>query len=431
MKVLVLAAGKSKRMSPVSDKNFLNFLGKTLIERQLEALKAAGFDDIVLVAGAHNKERMSELGVKVVEQTAFTQGMSAAVLAAESEIASGPVLIFSSNDVVDQSAFEMIMEASKGEADSYILGKKVEQYFPGGYLEVDESGMMKSIVEKPGAGNEPSDLVNLVVHLHMNPADLIGRLKAASSSQDDHYEVALDEMIGEGKKLQVVEYDGFWQPVKFPWHVHAVWKYFFEKAEKGVSEEAQIAESAVINGDVIIEEGVKIFDGAVINGPVYIGKNSVVANGSLVRDSHLGEDSVIGFATELARSFLGDEVWTHSNYIGDSVIGSNVSFGAGAVTGNLRLDEENVMSERDGQKVDSQTNKLGLITGDHVRVGVNVSTMPGVSIGSNSAVGPGVILNESVGENSFVRMSSEIKQSENRLDISKLSRKALKDKLED
>lgn len=430
MKVLVLAAGKSKRMRPIEDKNFLNFLGQSLIERQLDALKAAGFDDIVLVAGEHNIERLGALGHDVVEQTDFSQGMSAAVLAAKDKIAGEPVLIFSSNDVVDQSAFDSIMTASKGDSDSYILGKKVEQYFPGGYLEVDGDGMMKSIVEKPGAGNEPSDLVNLVVHLHMNPDELIAKLESVGSEADDHYEVALDQMIGDGKKLQVVEYDGFWQPVKFPWHVHSVWKYFFEKAEKGISDSAQIAPSAVINGDVIIEDGVKIFDNAVVNGPAYIGRGSVVATNALVRDSHVGEECVVGFGTEVARSFWGREVWTHSNYIGDSVIGNNVSFGAGMVTGNLRLDEENVQVERDGSKVDAQTNKVGLITGDDVRIGINTSTMPGVSIGNNSVVGPGISINQNIPDNSFVRGSVELKISENRMDVSKLGRMDMKNQLD-
>ncbi|MBT4916832.1 hypothetical protein HON58_00145, partial [Candidatus Peregrinibacteria bacterium] len=304
-----------------------------------------------------------------------------------------------------------------GDSDSYILGKKVDEYFPGGYLEVDGNGLISGIVEKPEPGSEPSDLVNLVVHYHKHASKLIEYLEKAESESDDLYEVTLDKLIKDGVKMEAVEYDGFWQPIKFPWHVHEVFRYFFDKVGKSISPDAEVAESATIKGHVVIESGAKIFDNAVINGPAYIGKGSIVANNALVRDSHLGANCVIGYSTEVARSFLGHDVWTHSNYIGDSVIGNNVSFGAGTVTGNLRLDEKNICVELDGQKVDSGVNKFGLVTGDNVRAGVNTSFMPGIKIGADSFIGAGIVVAENIPEKSFVRGSFELKISENKIEI--------------
>ena len=65
MKVLVLAAGRSKRMKPVNDKNFLNFLGKSLIEWQMETLSKAGFKDVILVGGSHNIGQFKILSEKL------------------------------------------------------------------------------------------------------------------------------------------------------------------------------------------------------------------------------------------------------------------------------------------------------------------------------------------------------------------------------
>ena len=415
MKVLLLAAGRSKRMKPIEDKNFLNFVGKPLIQHQLELLHESGLNDVVVVGGAHNMEKIKDLGaalgvnVEVVEQEDLEMGMAGAVLSAKG-LLNGPVIIFSSNDVVEVSALKAIM-AAEG-ADSYLLGYKVSEYFPGGYLEVSD-GFVSNIVEKPGAGNEPSDLVNLVVHRHENPAALIAALEAVKSENDDKYEVALAAMMKDGVKFKAVEYSGVWQPIKFPWHILPVFKYFFEKAAKGVAKGAKVAEGAVINGDVIIEDGAKIFDGAVINGPCYIGKNAVIATNSLVRESNVGEGCVIGFSTEVARSYLGSDVWTHSNYIGDSVIENNVSFGAGTVTGNLRLDEANVLI--DG--CDSGSNKFGAVIGSNVRVGVNTSLMPGVRVGGGSFIGAGIVLAQDIPDKSFVRGSWELKISENKQDV--------------
>lgn len=405
-------------MKPVEDKNFLKFLGKPLLMWQVEMVKKAGFEEIVVVGGAHNLSRIKALFgemVQVVEQNDLEEGMCGAVLAGREIIGDCAVMIFSSNDVVDESAFELIKEAfERGDADSYLLGKKVDKYFPGGYLEVDEDGLIKNIVEKPGEGKEPSDMVNLVVHLHKDSAKLFEYLAKVKSDADDKYEVALAEMMKDEVTMKAVSYDGFWQPIKYPWHVNPVFKYFFEKAEKGVAKSAKIAEKAIVRGDVIIGENVKIFDNAVVQGPCYIGDNSVIANNALVRESHIGSGCVIGFSSEVARSFLGNEVWTHSNYIGDSILGNNVSFGAGAVTGNLRLDEKNIVV--DG--VDSGSNKLGLICGDNVRVGVNTSLMPGVKIGSGSFIGAGIVVAQDVEPKSFVRGSWELKISENKTNIS-------------
>ena len=172
----------------------------------------------------------------------------------------------------------------------------------------------------------------------------------------------------------------------------------------------------------MIEEGVKIMDNAVIVGPAYIGKNSVVATNALVRDSHIGENCVIGFGTEIARSHLGNNVWTHTNYIGDSVIGNNVSFGAGTVTGNLRLDEGNIQVNISGEKIDSGMNKFGLVTGDNVRVGINTSFMPGVKIGKNCMIGGGIIVANDVEDNKFVYGKMELVVKDNKIDVGKINR---------
>jgi len=435
MKVVMLAAGRSKRMKPIEDKNFLSFLGKPLIVHQLEIIRKAGLKEIILVGGKHNLEKIEgmakslKMKIQVVEQKNLDLGMCGAVLAAKDLIKNEEVMVLSSNDVVDLKAFQLVMKADDRQAESFILGKKVFEYFPGGYLEIDKKGYIKNIVEKPEPGTEPSNLVNLVVHVHKNANKLVQYLEKVSSRNDDLYEQALAKMIKDGIKMKAVEYDGFWQPLKYPWHIHSVFKYLFGKAEKKIAKSAKIAKGAIINGEVIIGENVRVFDGAVINVPCYIGDDTIVATNALVRDSNVGKNCVIGYSTEVARSFLGDEVWTHSNYIGDSVIGNNVSFGAGTVTGNLRLDEKNVQVYYEGKKIDAHTNKFGAIIGNDVRVGVNTSLMPGVKIGSGSFIGAGIVVPENVPDKSFVRGEWKLKVSENKEDIAAIDRTEFKKRM--
>jgi len=438
MRVLLLAAGRSKRMQPIPDKNFLLFNGRPLIVHQIHALMDAGFDDFVVIGGKHNLEALRELpsnhglpgNFTFVEQVNLDEGMAGAVVATKDILDDEPVCIVSANDVVDPKAYSLVLdEIMRTEAESLIVGKKVTEYFPGGYLEIDDQGMITSIIEKPKPGSEPSDLVNIVIHCHKSPAKLVEVIEATKSDNDDRYEVAMDTMIKDGVKMKALEFDGFWQPIKFPWHVFKVMDFFFEKMDKYISEEAEIADTAVIKGNVIIKEGAKIFENAVVSGPAYIGKNVIVANNSLVRGSMINEGSVVGYSTEIARSYLGPDVWTHTNYIGDSVLASNVSFGSGAVTGNLRLDEGEISMNVKGEKMGTGSNKFGLVCGENIRVGINTSFMPGVTIGSDTIIGAGLSIGQDIEAGKFVKGRVELEIRDNKASLDPDTRGEMKGKL--
>lgn len=424
MKVLLLAAGRSRRVKPIEDKNFLKFFGMTLIEHQLSRLQKAGFKDVLVVAGAHNIEQLKKMakpfGAKVFEQKNLEEGMADAVLSVEKAVGDDDLFIVSSNDVVEVEAYEAMKKALKSKADSYLLAYKVKEYFPGGYLKLDGK-RITGIVEKPEPGKEPSDFINLVLHIHRKPKDLFAALKKVSSSRDDRYELALDKLMKE-RTFEAVPYAGYWQPIKFPWHILDLMKHGFSELKRSIHKSAQIAKTAVINGSVVIEEGVKIFDHAVIQGPAYIGKKSVIANNALVRESIIGDRCVMGFSTEVARSFIGDDCWFHSNYVGDTVMGDDCSFGAGAVCANLRLDEKNIG--------DSGRNKLGPILGSHIRVGVQTSLMPGIRVGSNTLITSGLTIAQDIEEGKFVsggKIELDIKDNRAKLDSGK--REQMKKKL--
>lgn len=428
MKVLLLAAGRSRRVKPIEDKNFLKFAGKTLLEHQLDTLKRVGLIDLVIVGGSHNLEKLRELAApyeaQVVEQKNLDEGMAGAVLSMETVLKPGEsLLVVSSNDVLAQSAFEAMLKAQSSSAEAYLLAYEVKEYFPGGYLKIDGSRII-DIVEKPGAGNEPSNLVNIVLHAFKNPQVLFAALRSVSSERDDRYELALQTLMSE-HNFEAVPYTGFWRPIKFPWHVLDLMQFSFKVMGARIHPSVQIAETAVIKGDVVLEEGVKVFDHATIVGPAYIGKNTVVANNALVRESMIGDNSVVGYSSEIARSFIGDNCWFHSNYVGDTVMGDDCSFGAGAICANLRLDEKEISSA--GQA--TGRNKLGPILGSHIRIGVQTSLMPGIRIGSNSMITSGLVIAEDIEEGKFVSGKTELSIKENTAQLDVSARADMKKKL--
>lgn len=414
MKVLILAAGQGKRMWPIkTDKCLIPFLGKPLLYHNLKQIKENVKQvEFVIVTAPQNKAAVEkvakELGLsyQVVIQKK-SKGMADAVLSARDYLEGG-VLIVNAEDQLDPRVYKSVVDM-RDEADAVAAGLKVDKYFPGGYLKVDGDKVV-GIIEKPVEGKEPSDLVKLVVDYFRDGRKLVEYLEKSRSDQDDVYEVALGKMIKDGLDVKFAKYDGMWIPLKYPWHVLDVMTYLLSKVEQKISPRAKVSEKAIIEGKVIIEDGARVFEGAIIKGPCYIGKNCIVGNNSMVRESDLEEGCVTGFNSDITRSYIGANSWFHTNYIGDSVIEGDFGMGSGAVLANLRLDNYTI---RVGpEKVDSNRHKLGLMAGKGSRVGVNASTMPGARIGSNSLVGPGVVLYGDVEENKKVLVKQELEITE-------------------
>ena len=65
MKVVFLCGGVGRRMAPITgDKSLLRFLGKTLLEHQIEKALAAGLDQFVLVGNPGNLGKMREVAAQ-------------------------------------------------------------------------------------------------------------------------------------------------------------------------------------------------------------------------------------------------------------------------------------------------------------------------------------------------------------------------------
>jgi NDP-sugar pyrophosphorylase family protein len=401
MKVVFLGGGVGKRMSPSSeDKFLLRFLGKTLLQYHVGQAKKAGLNDFIVVGNPSNIDRINAVAQTIsgIELAFAVQekplGMADGLQASQKLLGDEPIIVVNPNDVLDATAYTSIIQAhQKGSAASYLLACEVKEYFPGGYLVLGQGEGVKAIIEKPGKGNEPSNLVNVVVHLHTKPKQLLQHIASAVSSKDDIYERALSDMMEAGQVVKAVSYNGFWKAIKYPWDILSVTEHFLKQGKKSISPKAKIAKTAVIEGDVIIEDGVRVLENAVIKGLCYIGRNSVIGNNALIRDnSHIGEGCVVGYGTEIKRCYIGDNCWFHRNYFGDSVIGNDCSFGAGTVSANLRLDNGNITVRVGDEDIDTGSNKLGAIVGDGVRTGINVGIMPGVRLGAGCFVGPHVCL---------------------------------------
>lgn len=399
--LIILAGGASSRMWPLREKSLLRFGTEPLLLRQLRRYAALGLRKVVIVANPDSENdirslaaSISEVDVSVVVQPT-AKGMGDALLCAAKVIdADYPIYVVQVHDVVDDQLHQDLLAAYQTDPSAtYIAGYEQAEYFPGGYLIVDSVGRINGIVEKPGAENRPSNLVNIVAHIHNSSEQLFTALRdeyARDLPTDDHYERAMDRLMKE-QSYRVVPYRGAWNALKFPWHVLDIMNYFLSQIDgQVVAETAFIAKSASLVGNVYVGEGAKVFPGAAIVGPAYIGAHTVVGNNALVRNSMVLDHCNVGFTTEVARSYVADHCDMHACRVLDSVFAPYVNFSAGCTTANLRIDRGKVPSYVKGNRMDTGRDKLGAVIGYGAFLAVDVMTMPGVKIGERTQVGPGM-----------------------------------------
>ena len=424
--VVILAGGQGRNFAPlVTNKTLFPFMGQPLLGHQLIQLRRVGFANILVASNADNEAYLQSLDIPNLNIQTKLQpqplGMADAVLNLAEKIGEQPIIIINAVDVVNDNLFEdLLHEIQNDPQKNMVTGIEVTSHFPGGYLQLQGENQVSSIIEKPQPGKEPSNLVSLVFHYFSQPKKFFRLLKRETDAAkqtslsgsgsgsgsgnnngskiltDDIYEQALTELM-QTEKFSFIRYQGYWQKLKYPHYVLDMMKLFLEKRLKPqIDPTAQLHPQAVIEGPVFIDAKAKIEAGAVIKGPAYIGKGAIVGNHTLVRDSMVESKAIIGFGSEVARSYIGPECALHANFIGDSVLEAEVNPSFGTATANWRLDKKNVMLRVDDKKIETQRDKLGAILAKGVFSGVNCSFMPGVTVGAHTKIYPQTIVRKAL-----------------------------------
>ncbi len=172
-----------------------------------------------------------------------------------------------------------------------------------------------------------------------------------------------------------------------------------------------LPEVSLVGDRIVICPGVRIHPGVVIEGPVFIGRDVEIRPGAYIRGGvWIGDRSVVGANTEIKRAILLPHAKApHLNYVGDSILGSDVNLGAGTILSNFRHDGKEVRIAANGHPIGSGRRKLGAVLGDGVLTGCNCVLHPGVVVGRGTQIYPGVQLRSGIyPDQSIVKLRQEI-----------------------
>lgn len=150
-----------------------------------------------------------------------------------------------------------------------------------------------------------------------------------------------------------------------------------------------------IDADIAVHRTALIEPGAVLKGPLIVGPHCFVAAGAYLRGGGwLDEGCIVGPGAELKTSvlFSGTKL-AHFNFVGDSVLGSNVNLEAGSIVCNYRneRDDKRVRVRIGDRLQDTGCDKFGALLGDGVRLGANAVLAPGAIIEAGFVVGRGEV----------------------------------------
>jgi len=179
------------------------------------------------------------------------------------------------------------------------------------------------------------------------------------------------------------------------------WKYLEQSEElikeifpqtKGLIEEnVSVKGTLFLGNESVIKSGTRIEGFVTIGDNCVIGPNAFLRNGTVIEsNSHIGN-------CEIKNSIIlnGANI-PHFSYVGDSIIGENVNFGAGSKVANLRFDNSNVQVTIDGIKKDTGRRKLGTLVNSDTKIGCNAVLNAGTMIGKNCKIFPNTFVNRNL-----------------------------------
>jgi bifunctional UDP-N-acetylglucosamine pyrophosphorylase/glucosamine-1-phosphate N-acetyltransferase len=387
MQTVILAAGEGTRMRPLTatvPKPMLPVADRPLCAHTADAAVAAGASELVFVVGYEGdavREHFGESyrGVPVQYATQTEQlGTAHAVEQALPHL-DGDFVVLNGDDLYDEDAIEALFEAGPA-----VGAYRVEDPRPYGVFSLDGDRVV-DVVEKPG--EPPSDRVN--VGAYRFPAGAAEWFADVEMSERGEYEITdVVERLLADRDVRAVPVER-WLGVGRPWELLAANEWKIAELDRRI--DGDVRGDADLRGTVVVEDGATVEPGVVVEGPALIRDGAEVGPNAYVRGATLVESGCkVGHGCEVKNSVLmADAAVPHVSYVGDSLLGPDVNFGAGTQVANLRHDDADVKQTVKGERVSTGRRKYGVVAGPGAKTGVNTSLAPGVVLSANATTEAG------------------------------------------
>jgi UDP-N-acetylglucosamine diphosphorylase / glucose-1-phosphate thymidylyltransferase / UDP-N-acetylgalactosamine diphosphorylase / glucosamine-1-phosphate N-acetyltransferase / galactosamine-1-phosphate N-acetyltransferase len=420
--VIILAAGASNRMFPLSSsghKSFISVAGQSLLQRTITQLIEKDFTNLYVVVSSADQAHQVITGIQEYLRTHFNNfeihivvqdeptGMGDAVLATKHQYPdvakNEQFAVVGPYGLEVGNSLELLADAVRTEQQELphaILVTHTDEPWHYGIIDIHSHDSERNhfsvsgIIEKPNQGEEPSNYKIQLAYLLQNS---FWSILESTDSEQYSFETALNVAI-DSESVLAVESTSALPSLKYAWNLLDITESVLQnQAGTDIHPNAQVAKTAILDdssGPIVIERQAVVGDFAKIVGPAYVGAFSFVGDYSFVRHSCIEAEATVGANTEVVRSHIFPGATIHASYLADSILGKNSKIGAGLITANKRLDREIIHTKVNDKMVATQIKQLGVIIGEEAQVGIGVRTMPGILIAAKSQVMPGTVLSK-------------------------------------
>ncbi|WP_227357624.1 bifunctional sugar-1-phosphate nucleotidylyltransferase/acetyltransferase [Haladaptatus salinisoli] len=377
MQAIVLAAGEGTRMRPLSSscpKPMLPVAEEPLVAHTARTAVEAGADELILVVG-YEAEMVREYfgteyaGIPVEYAIQEEQRGTADAVRAAQEHIDGRFAVLNGDNLYDAPAVKHLFESGPS------LGTyRVDD--PSNYGVISADGnRVTGIVEKPA--DPPTDLANTGAYVF--PEEARDWLEVGESERGEYEITDVVERVIAEYDVTAVELER-WLDVGRPWELLEANEWKLGELERDI--QGDVSELATLDGSVVVEEGATVKPGVVIEGPALIQSDATIGPNAYIRGATLvSTGAKVGHSVEVKNSVLSPGATLgHLSYVGDSILGRNVNFGAGTNVANLRHDGQAVKHTVKGDRVSTDRRKFGVVVGDNAKTGINTSLYPGVTL---------------------------------------------------
>lgn len=426
LEVIILAAGRGKRMCSAEAKVLHTVAGRSLLQHVYTAAAALNPARIHIIVG-HAAEAVKsslEAPVNWVEQTAQL-GTGHAVLQALPMVSDDAQVLILPGDVpcLSEKTLTQFLATTRENASDKksllgILTATVSDPTGLGRMLRDAQGEFIKIVEEKDANAAERLVREINSGVFFVSASHLRHYLPQLSKNNCQSEYYLTDLAGlakaDGIQVQLVNNvsEAEIQGVNDTWQLAMVERYYQLRLIKQLMQETglRLADpqrfdlrgnltlgrgvyfdiNVIIEGDVHIGDGCQIAANVSLHN-VRIGHNVVIASHTVIQDAiieddakigpfarlrpgtHLGEAAQIGNFVEVKKSSFGKgSKASHLAYIGDTTIGQKVNIGAGTITCNY-----------DG------VHKSSTVIGDNAFVGSNCSLVAPLTVGEGATIAAG------------------------------------------
>jgi glucose-1-phosphate thymidylyltransferase len=334
MKAVVLCGGKGTRLRPLTytmAKHLIPLANKPILSYVLEQIREAGIIDIGIIVPPDPDGGIKQFygdGSKLdIKLTYIVQshagGLAHAVKTARDFLGDSNFLMFLGDNLIEGGITAFVSEFINDKPDALILLKEVADPTGCGVAELNGTGQVLRVVEKPEV--PPSNFI--LVGAYLFTPEIHTAISLTKPSWRNELEItdAIQKLIEMKKHVRSHTVPGWWLDTGTKDDLLQANQVMLNTLN-GHTVKGTVDSQSRITGPVEIGEGT-VIENSVIKGPV------AIAGGCRITGAHIGPDTCIAAGTTVEQCTIQNSIIMDScrilnaSHLIDSVIGKNVEIG--------------------------------------------------------------------------------------------------------